>query len=98
MNILQSSFRLLRRLFLYVLAAYWAIFIFYTAKKFATGGWPAVVGWYQHIDTKIDHQGQEWSITPWSWKTFLLREITALAITLVLLSFERRPAQHRSSD
>jgi len=72
MKMFKIIFQLLRRCLLGLFIAYWVVFVFYTVEKFLTGGSSAVVGWYEHIDSSLVHQGDGWFLTKWSWGKFWL--------------------------
>jgi hypothetical protein len=90
MKALKIIFQLLRRCFMGLFVAYWAILIFYTLEKFVTGGSSAVVGWYMHIGSSLVHRGDGWFLTTWSWEKFLAKQFANLAITLALYFAGRR--------
>ncbi len=62
MNSLKMILRLLRRGLIWLLIAYWVVFVSYTIMHPITGGPGAVVVWYRHI-----------ARTPfqWNWELFL---------------------------
>jgi hypothetical protein len=81
MNLIFIILRMVRRVAIWLLTAYWLIFLGYTIKNFVEGGSTAVVGWYKHIS------GNPFQ---WHWGVFLLQQIVMLALTLALYFFERR--------
>jgi hypothetical protein len=74
------------RLVLALLLLYWLIFIGYTIAKYLQGGPQWVLAWYEHISTGDLFQ-------PWNWKIFVMRQIFALTLTLLLSYFEWWQAQ-----
>jgi hypothetical protein len=85
MNSFKMILRLLRRGLVWLLIAYWVVFMSYTIMHLVTGGPGAVVVWYRHI-ARLPF--------PWSWGAFLAQQIGILAITIALCFFGRRPAEH----
>ncbi len=81
MNSLKMIFRLLRRGLIWLLIAYWVVFVGYTIMHLVTGGPGAVVVWYRHI-AKMPFQ--------WNWGVFLAGQIVILAITVALCFFGRQ--------
>ena len=84
----------MRRVLLSVLILYWAIFIGYTVTKYFQGGAVWVLAWYAHISSDIND-----IFEPWNWKRFIIQQIFALALTLILSYFEwRRPKYLRDTS
>lgn len=81
-------FQLIRRVLIWILLMYWAIFIGYTAVKFFSGGPSAVVVWYRHI-ARAPFQ--------WDWRVFLAQQAAILTITLALCFFGRNRTFHPQS-
>jgi hypothetical protein len=81
MNSLKMMFRLLRRGLIWLLIAYWVVFVSYTIMHLITGGPGAVVVWYRHI-ARMPFQ--------WNWGVFLGGQIVILAITVALCFFGRQ--------
>lgn len=81
MNLIFIILRMVRRVAIWLLMAYWLVFFGYTIKNFVEGGSTAVLGWYKHIS------GNPFQ---WHWGIFLLRQIVMLVLTLALYFFERR--------
>ena len=69
--------RLLGRLLLALLLAYWAIFIVYSIGKMLLGGPHEVKAWYEHIES----EGSVVFLPHWSATAFLLRQLLIAAIT-----------------
>jgi len=86
MIIFQVILRALRRVFIWLLGAYWLVFIGYTIKNLVAGGPGAVVGWYKHISHMPGLSFR------WDWRVFLIQQVVMLAITLMLWFFGRRPS------
>ena len=76
MNLIFIILRVVRRIAIWLLTAYWLIFLGYTIRNFVE-----VLGWYKHIS------GNPFQ---WHWDVFLLQQIVMLAVTLALYFFERR--------
>jgi hypothetical protein len=74
MKSFKVIFRFLRRFLLWLLVAYWVVFVGYTVTHLITGGPAAVVVWYRHIAR----------MPQWNWAVFLAGQIIVLAITLTL--------------
>ena len=88
MNAMKTILRSLRRGLMWLLIAYWAVFIGYTIKNLVQGGPEAVVRFYRHI--LYMHAGAQQVPTEWNWGPFLAAQAVYLAITLALIYFERR--------
>ena len=71
---------------MWLLIAYWVVFIGYTITYWITGGPSAVVGWYKHISIPPFHVD-----APLKWEKFLGGQVAILAITVALWFFGRRP-------
>ena len=69
--------RLLGRLQLALLLAYWVIFIVYSIGKMVLGGPHEVMRWYEHIES----EGNVVFLPHWSATAFLLRQLLMVAIT-----------------
>jgi hypothetical protein len=74
-------FRLLRRGLMWLLTAYWVVFVGYSTMHLITGGPQAVVIWYWHI-ARVPFQ--------WNWGVFLTGQLVILAVTGALCFFGRR--------
>lgn len=87
MNTFKAILRLLRRGLMWVLIAYWVIFVSYSIMHLVTGGPNGVVVWYRHISR---------APFEWNWGVFLAGQMFILAVTVVLFIFGRRsPVEHR---
>jgi len=69
--------RLLGRLLLALLLAYWVIFILYSIGKMVLGGPHAVVAWYAHLEA----EGSAVFLPHWNPVAFLLRQLLIVGIT-----------------
>ncbi len=69
--------RLLGRLLLALLLAYWVIFILYSIGKMVLGGPHEVVAWYAHIE----QEGSVVFLPHWNPVAFLLRQLLMAAVT-----------------
>lgn len=76
MGILRRMIRAVLRGLIWLLGAYWIVFLGYTIKNLAAGGPRAVVLWYRHISGATFH---------WDWRLFLAGQIAMLAITMISL-------------
>jgi len=85
MKNLEMIVQTVRRIVLWLLIAYWLVFVGYTIMHLITGGPIAVVAWYRHL-----------ARTPfqWNWAMFLAAQTAILAVTVVLYLFERRTRRH----
>lgn len=84
MNTFKAILRVLRRSLMWVLIAYWVIFVSYSMMHLITGGPGAVVVWYRHI-ARAPFQ--------WNWEMFLAGQMLILAATVAVYFFERRGSQ-----
>jgi hypothetical protein len=87
MSLTKSILRLLRRGLVWLLIAYWVVFLGYTIKNLAMGGPRAVVAWYMHVSYAGGLPLQ------WSWGRFLARQVAILAITLAVCISARRSSK-----
>jgi hypothetical protein len=85
MNLIKIILRLLRRSLIWLLIAYWIVFVSYTIMHLAAGGPGAVVVWYRHIG------GMPFR---WNWWMFLAGQMVVLAITVTLCFLEWRHTEH----
>ena len=89
MIIFRFILRALRRILIWLLGAYWLVFVSYTIKNLVVGGPGAVVAWYQHISYSGGLSFR------WDWRVFLAQQAAMLAVTLVLCFFGRRTTARR---
>lgn len=75
MSTLKMIIRLLQRGLMWLLVAYWVVFVGYTIMHLVSGGPSAVIVWYRHI-AKMPFK--------WNWGTFLGGQVVILAITMAL--------------
>jgi hypothetical protein len=83
MNPLKTLFRLLVSCLLWIFVIYWAIFATFTITLLISSGPERVVHWYMHISTVGFH-------FDWSWRVFVIRQITNLIITVGLFLLRRQ--------
>jgi hypothetical protein len=87
--ILRKLLRFSCRLLVAFLVAYWVIFAFYSIEQLIVGGPQEVVGWYQHISSRLiptndGRGGVGFRVEPWGLGAFLARQVLVLTITVAL--------------
>ena len=64
----------------------WVIEVVYCLRNYSAGGWPAVIGYVQHIS-------QGYNAAPVSWSAAVGMHVAALAITLLLAWYLRNSSR-----